>query len=360
MPATETRTRKPARAWPMSESTFLLLLVFLRVAPAGPQSKPVPIPQEIQTLLDAHDYSKAEQALKKELERAPGWDLGHVLLGQVCNQLGEYAEAERAGLDAIRIRESLDGLMVLAVATMHLQKLNESIGWLEKAANRQPNYAEIYKVLGLDYALGGNLVESEKALRRAAVLDPQNWELHYLHGRALYELRLYQDSEKALRRALELSAQSTRAWTALGQTQERLYAPGAAEASYRKALEFCGSETSECAWPLMQLGFLASRRKSPREAEQFFRKSIAARPDWAKPHFYLGNSRAAQGDFTEARAEIETAVRLDGSKPDYHYQLAQLYRRLGETQKAEEQMTLYRSLTDPERKKKAAAEFSNP
>jgi tetratricopeptide (TPR) repeat protein len=344
----------------MSETTFLLLLVFLRVAPAGPQSKPVPIPQEIQTLLDAHDYAKAEQALKKELERAPGWDLGHVLLGQVCNQLGEYAEAEHAGLNAIRLRESLDGFMVLAVATMHLQKLNESIGWLEKAAYGRPDFAEIYNVLGLDYALGGNLVESEKAFRRAAELEPRNWEFRYLHGRALYELRLYQDSEKALRKAIGLNPQSIRAWTALGLTQELLYDATAAEASYQKALEFCGAQTRECAWPLMQLGFLASRRKSPQEATELFRKSIAARPDWAKPHFYLGKSRAAGGDFLGARAEIETAVRLDAGKPEYHYQLAQVYRKLGESQKAEEQMTLYQSLTDAEGKKTATPDFSNP
>jgi len=344
----------------MMEATFLLLLVFLRMAPAGPQNKPVPIPPEIQTLLDAPDYAKAEQALKKELERAPGWDLGHVLLGQVCNQLGEYAEAEHAGLDAIRIRESLDGFMVLAVADMHLGKLNESIAWLEKAANRQPDSAEIYKVLGMDYALGRNLVQCEVSFRRAAQLDPTNWELHYLHGRSLYELRLYEESRKVLRHAIELNARSTRVWTALGQTQESLHELDAAEASYQKAVEFCGVQSAECAWPLMQLGFLSSRRHRAEQAEQFFRGSIAARPEWAKPHFYLGKSRAAKGDFAEARKEVETAVRLDGSRSEYHYQLARIYQKTGETQKAEEQMNLYQKLTVRELEKKPNGGSNEP
>jgi tetratricopeptide (TPR) repeat protein len=184
---------------------------------------------------------------QRELQRTPDWDVGHLLLAQIYNATGRYEPAERSALATLRRRESVDGFLALAVATMHLARLNESIGWLEKAAKRQPDNPEIYKVLGLDYALGGNLLECEKAFRRAAQLAPQNWEFHYLHGRALYELRLYPESEKVLRRALELNGQSTRAWTAFGQTQELLYDPSAAEASYQRALEFCGSQTREAA-----------------------------------------------------------------------------------------------------------------
>jgi tetratricopeptide (TPR) repeat protein len=318
------------------------------------------VPGEIQKLLDAHQYAEAERALQRELQRAPDWDVGHLLLAQIYNATGRYEPAERSALAALRRRESVDGFLALAVATMHLARLNESIGWLEKAANRQPDNSEIYKVLGLDYALGGNLVECEKAFRRAAQLAPQNWEFHYLHGRALYELRLYPESEKVLRRALELNGQSTRAWTAFGQTQELLYDPSAAEASYQRALEFCGTQTRECAWPLLQLGFLASRRKGMREAEQYLRRAIQARPDWAKPHFYLGKTLASLGDSQEAIAELEAAVRLDESKSEYHYQLAQLYRRLGETRKAAEHMAKYQALADLERKRKTPADLGAP
>lgn len=334
--------------------------LFSCLVTAAAQPPPARIPEDIQALLDARRYSEAEQAIASQLQRTPDWDVGHVLLGQIANQAGRCAQAEQSGRAAIRLRESVDGFTVLAVAAMHLGKLNESIEWLEKAANRRPDYAEIYRVLGLDYALGGNLVESEKAFRRAAELEAQNWELHYLRGRALYELRLFQDSEKVLRRALELKPDSTRVWTALGQTQESLYDPSAAEESYRKALGLCGSAARECAWPLMQLGFLASRRKSMPVAEEFFRQAIAARPDWAKLHFYLGKTLASRGDFHGARAEMEIALRLDESKSEYHYQLAQVYKRLGESHKVAQHMARYQALGELERKKKASAEFVSP
>jgi uncharacterized membrane-anchored protein len=48
-------------------------------------------------------------------------------------------------------------------------------------------------------------------------------------------------------------------------------------------------------------------------------------------------------------------VRLDEGKSQYHYQLAQLYRRLKQTQKAKEHLTRYQALADLERKQKATS-----
>src|SRR5256885_11187183 len=159
-------------------------LVWALAVSATAQTLSPVVPTEIQTQLDAHNYPKAEQAIHEKLAASPGWDAGHVLLAQIYNATGRYALAERSGLAAVRVRESVDAFLALAVATMNLRKLNDSIGWLDKASKRQPANPEIYKILGLDYALGGMLRESEQAFRQAAQLAPGNWELHYLDGRA--------------------------------------------------------------------------------------------------------------------------------------------------------------------------------
>ncbi|MGH9428540.1 MAG: tetratricopeptide repeat protein, partial [Terriglobia bacterium] len=261
-------------------------------------------------------------------------------------------------LSAVRLRESLDGFMLLALATQRLNKINESIEWLEKAARRQPGYAEIYKLLGLNYALGGMLKESEKSFRRSVELDQKNWELHYLLGRSLYEAGNLKNAEEALKVAVERNPSSVKAWTALAQVQERLNDLGLAEESYQRALELCGSQTTDCAWPLLQMGFLTERQKGPRGAEFLFRRAVAARPDWAKPHFYLGKVLVALGDLKAARTEMEAAVSLDEGKSQYHYQLAQLYRRLKNARKAEQHLTRYQALAELERKQKTTIDLS--
>src|SRR5438309_1451375 len=184
-------------------STISLILACLVFTKA--QSAPLRVPDNIQALLDAHQYAHAEQAVQSELEHFPNWETGHLLLAQIYNLTGRYDLAERSALAAIRQRESLDGFMLLALASMRLKKLNESIEWLDKAALQQPDNPEIYKLLGLDYALGGMLKESERAFRHSTELEPKNWELQYLLGRALYELELLSDSQKSLRQAIELN-----------------------------------------------------------------------------------------------------------------------------------------------------------
>ena len=325
---------------------------------AGGPTYSVQIPKNIQDLLDAHQYSQAEQFIQSELGHRPAWDVGYLLLAQIYSITGRHDLAERSALSAVHLRESLDGFMLLALASQRLNKINESIEWLEKAARRQPEHPEIYKLLGVNYALGGMLKESEKSFRRSVELDPKNWELHYLLGRSLYEADDLKSAEEAFQRAIEQSPSSVKTWTALGQVQERLHDQVMAEESYRKALQLCGSQARECAWPMLQMGFLTERRKGVREAEPFFRRAATARPDWAKTHFYLGKALVALGDLRNAQEELETAVRLDEGKSQYHYQLAQLYQRLKQTQKAKEHLTRYQALADLEHKQKATVDLS--
>ena len=332
------------------------LLGFFLVVSDPTQS--LQIPKNIQVLLNSRQYSQAEQFIQNELQRRPAWDVGYLVLSQIYSVTGRHDLAERSALSAVRLRESLDGFMLLALASQRLNKISESIEWLEKAARRQPEYPEIYKLLGVNYALGGMLKESEKSFRRSVELDPKNGELHYLLGRSLYEVDDLKNAEEALHRAIEHSPSSVKTWTALGQVQESLHDRALAEESYRKALQLCGSQARECAWPMLQMGCLTERQKGVREAEPFFRRAVAVRPDWAKPHFYLGKALAALGNLRDAEDELETAVRLDEGKSQYHYQLAQLYRRLKQTQKAKEHLTRYQDLAEYERKQKATIDLS--
>ena len=339
--------------------TSILLLVGCLVLSQGEVS-PVSVPPNIQALLDGLHYSEAEQAVLEQLSSQPKWEIGHLVLAKIYNVTGRYDLAEQSALSAIHLRESLDGFMLLAVATMNSRKLSESIGWLEKAAKERSDYFEIYKLLGLDLALNGKMEESERAFRRSIELEPKNWELYYLQGRTLQELNKLEDSQKALYKATELNPSSAKSWTALGQVQERLHSDQLAEESYRKALGLCGAQNSDCAWPLLQLGFLIERQKGAREAESYFRQAVTARPDWARARFFLGKSLAAHGDFRGARIELEAAVKLDENKSQYHYQLAQVYQRLKEELKAKQHLERYRVLASLESQKRPSIELITP
>ena len=337
-----------------------LALLSIFVFPSAAQTSPPAVSGEIQALLDAHNYPKAELAIQQKLSTSPPWERGYVLLAQIYNATARYALAEHSGLAAVRLRESVDAFLVLAVATMNLRKLNESIDWLEKAAKWQPRNPEIYRLLGLDYALGGMLRESEEAFRQGLELAPDNWELHYFDGRALYELENFSGSEKAFQRAIERNPRSVKAWTALGQVKDRLGDAASSEQCYQKAVNLCGAASSDCAWPLLELGVVASRQAGEQDAERYFRRAVEARPDWAKPHFYLGKTLATMGQLDAARAQLEDAVRIEPDQSQHQYQLSQIYRRLGDPKKSERHLARYRELAGLEASGKTSSVLNVP
>jgi predicted Zn-dependent protease len=92
------------------------------------------------------------------------------------------------------------------------------------------------------------------------------------------------------------------------------------------------------------------------EALPYYERAVQARPQWALPHFHLGKALAALNELTGARAELERAITIDGNKSDYHYQLAQVYRRLGETQKAKAAIARFRSVKQQQERGPAESE----
>lgn len=312
-------------------------------------SAEAPARVDIQSLLDQQKYPKAEQALIAELGQRPQWEEGHVLLGQVRNSMGRYRLAEQSAYSALKIRPSVDAYLVLATATLNERKLNQSIEWLEKAANLRPETPVVYRILGFDYALGGMLTDSAAAFARAAKLEPANWESHYLYGRSLYELQGFPASASELRQALALNPGSPKVLTALGQTQEMLYQFGDAEANYRKAADHCTHLNGDCSWPLLQLGMLLMRQQGPEQAQPVLKQAVADRPTWDKPHFQLGKAQAEMQDFVHAKVEFETAIRLNESVPQYHYQLARVCQKVGKADQADKEMARFRTLRNEQR-----------
>ncbi len=312
----------------------------------------------IRSLIDSGQIARAEQRLATELRRHPDWEQGHLLLAQVFHQTGRLPEARREALTANRIRKSYDACVVLAKVALDSKELNESIDWLSQASAARPEEPEVYKLLGMVYALGGVKQESAAAFFQAIRRAPRNWEYHYLAGRALYDLERFAEAKREFAVAIELNAASVRAWTALGQLQERTQDLADAERSYRTAVMLCGDRKRECGWPLLELGRVTETR-SEAEAQQYFAKAVAARPDWAKPHYYLGKALAAREEFEAARKELESAVRLDGSRPEYFYQLGQVCRQLGDKETAKHYLMRFREV-QAEQEKSSPMQLEQP
>lgn len=76
------------------------------------------------------------------------------------------------------------------------------------------------------------------------------------------------------------------------------------------------------------------------QAKKLLQSALAADPELAEAHYELGLLLGLQGKWAESARDLEKAVEL---QPDYaaaHYHLAIAYRRLGQSDKAQEQVRL--------------------
>jgi tetratricopeptide (TPR) repeat protein len=83
------------------------------------------------------------------------------------------------------------------------------------------------------------------------------------------------------------------------------------------------------------MGILFLRENQYSEAEQSFRKSIELKPEYALPHYELGKLRKESKQWKEAAAELDKSIALDPGLTSAYYQIALVYGKLGERDKAE-------------------------
>jgi Tfp pilus assembly protein PilF len=81
-------------------------------------------------------------------------------------------------------------------------------------------------------------------------------------------------------------------------------------------------------------------------------KSISLDPKLADAYIQLGIVEAERKNFAGATAAYRKAIEVSPGQEAAHYRLAQLYRRTGETAKAEKELQIYNALS-----KKAAEDL---
>ncbi len=92
------------------------------------------------------------------------------------------------------------------------------------------------------------------------------------------------------------------------------------------------------------LGILGKEGGDYQGAEREYREAERLNPRSGQVLLELGKLLLTRGELNEARARLEKAHESMPANPAVHYQLGLLYRRLGETEKAEHHLRLHREL----------------
>jgi tetratricopeptide (TPR) repeat protein len=173
--------------------------------------------------------------------------------------------------------------------------------------------------------------------RRAVRANPDSADARAVVGDALVELGRYDQAFRTFQRMIDLRPQMSTyarvsyAWELRGSFK------GALEAM-QLALHAAGSPT-DAAWASNQLGDLYWDRGKLTEAEEWYRRAVAADPSFVRPLAGLANVAAARGQ-TESAIHTLTAVAQRNPSPEFVIALGDLYTVTDRPEQAARQYSL--------------------
>jgi len=217
----------------------------------------------------------------------------------------------------------------------------------EIAAHIDPSDANFF-AWGSELLLHRTYEPAVEVFRAATQRYPGSVRLQIGLGMALYARGLYEDAVAALIRAVDLSPSDPRCYEFLARaydsspkqageviTRFKRYAemqPGNARAQYYYAMSL---------WKGKQL---EDSSVDFQKIESLLKKSIALDGSIPDAHLKLGNLYADQHDYKDSIPEYERALELDPNLSDGHYRLATDYVHIGQKDRARKEFDVYQKL----------------
>lgn len=263
----------------------------------------VALAAQVKALIDTSAYAEALAPARDYVRQKPNDPSGHVMLGTVYQQLGDYAKAEpELEVGAARSPGDFEARYQLGLLLARMGKPSLALPHLQKAIALKPgDRAAKYQLVAVLRSLG-------RTQESAQMVE---------------QLRKEQDKESL---SSQLAAEGTKANDLLQSGK-----PTEAVQIYRHMLE----EMPNSAWTAYNLALALEAMKDMKGAEDALRNAINIDPKQAKIQAELGRLELAKGDSQSAQKWLESALELQPELVDARGNLAMLYAKKGDLTSAE-------------------------
>lgn len=177
---------------------------------------------------------------------------------------------------------------------------------------------------------------------------PKSAELNVGLGISYYSLGKYDEAIDQLCRAVDLNPTDTRALEFLGKMYD--VAPDkSAEVTTRLerfAREYPNNAAANYYYALSLRGRSVGRLDpvTGKKAQELLERSVKLNPDFADAHFELGLLYEDKAEDGKAIEEYRTAIQLEPQPSKFHYRLARVYRRDGNSPLADAEFRKFQEL----------------
>jgi tetratricopeptide (TPR) repeat protein len=311
----------------------------------------VALAAQVKALIDASAYTEALAPARDYVHRKPNDPSGHVMLGTVYQQLGDYARAEpELELGAARASDDFEARYQLGLVLARMGKPVQALPQLEKAIALKPgDRSAQYQLVAVLRSLGqtqeatqlvrqlrkeqgeeslnsqlasegtkaNDLLQSGKPIEAAQIYrhmleeNPDSAQTAYNLALALEAMNDMKGAEDTLRNAIDRHPMLAKVRAELGQLE---LAQGDLQ-SAQKWLESALDLEPELAETRGNLAMVYAKRGDMVSAERLLRQAIEDDPKYVKGHLNLGLILAQQNRKSDAEEELDKAVALSPNDP---------------------------------------------
>ena len=280
---------------------------------------------------DKKDYGRAIPPLRKALELNAGLPGAHETLGGALLAQGFAVEAiphlEKAQADGM-----------LGVALLEVGRAREAADKLEAALQKHPDDPDLLYYLGQAHA---HL--SRQAFDVMAAKNPGSARVHQVQGETALALGNRESAEKHLRSALEMRPDLRGLHFGLGELYLGAGDYLSAEREFRDEARLNPGSAAAA----YKLGVVLLNRGELRAAISELRRADALQPNMPETLLELGKASAAAGDVSAAEKlfrELLAQEQDSSLAVAAHFQLAQIYRKLGRGADADRELQRFQEI----------------
>jgi tetratricopeptide (TPR) repeat protein len=280
---------------------------------------------------DNKDYGHAIPPLRKALEINADLPGAHEMLGGALLAQGFAAESiphlEKARADAL-----------LGVALLEVGRAREAVDKLEAALEKKPDDPDLLYYLGRAHA---HL--SRQVINVLTTKNPASARAEQVKGEAELAAGIRESAEKHLRAALEIRPDLRGVHFGLGELYLGSGDYGAAEREFREEARLNPGSAATA----YKLGVALLNSGELRAAIDELRRADTLEPNMPETLLELGKASAAAGNLDAAErllGKVLAQERNSSLAGAAHFQLAQIYRKLGRGSDADREMKEFQEI----------------
>ena len=288
-----------------------------------------------------------------------------LVLARAYADSGNYNHARSTLLDVLAKHDQADAHHLLADVEEKLNHPLEAVHHYQRAAEIDPSEPNLFD-WGAELLVHHASEPAAEVFTKGNHLFPKSARMLIGLGVAWNARGASDKAAQYLCDASDLNPNDPDPYLFLGRLQQTWTAPS--EASARRLARFARLQPENALADYYYAVSVWKRRKgtddsaSFTETESLLQKAIRLDPKLGLAHLQLGILYSERKDFPKAIAVYQKAIDVSPDLEESHYRIAQAYRQVGETAKAQQETQLYtqllkKSAEDLERERREMPQF---